>query len=428
MQKFDFVIIGGGVLGTSVSYWLSSLYDHSVCVIEKDEIAAHASSKNTGVVHSPFYLDPQKRKKTAKTALISHDLWRSFAKQRNIPWNSCGTIEVALDEEQHKTLEKYQKWGQENGIQPDELELLDANQVSKIEPNVRCHSGIYCKRDASTDYGLLTKELSSLSEIQGTKFLLGSKVTGVKEKNDGVEVKIGESSIECGFLINCAGGHAIDVAKNMGIGHEYSVLHFRGEYWVAQQPCANLVNTNIYSVAKFANFPFLDPHWIKRANGRTEIGPNAVPVADPETYSGYVGNIPKTLSKLKEILSGNSRKLLFNPEFLSLVSKEWRSSLSKTAMVNRVRQFIPSIKPTFFTKRGIAGIRSSLITKEGEFLSEVLELETKNSLHVLNYNSPGATGAPAYAALLVKKLQDVGILASQTKKTSQMWDFQKTIE
>ena len=27
------------------------------------------------------------------------------------PWNEIGTIEVALNEIQHKTLEKYQKWG-----------------------------------------------------------------------------------------------------------------------------------------------------------------------------------------------------------------------------------------------------------------------------------------------------------------------------
>ncbi|HEX9846592.1 MAG TPA: FAD-dependent oxidoreductase [Candidatus Nitrosotenuis sp.] len=429
MQKFDFAIIGGGILGTTTSYWLSSLYDARVCVIEKDGIASHASSKNTGVVHSPFYLDPQKRKTIAKAALASHGLWKDFALAKNISWKQCGTIEVALDEKQHKTLEKYDKWGKENGISDNELELLDSTQVSKKEPNVRCYSGIYCSRDASTDYGALTNELSRVSEKQGTKLLLGHHVQDIKSKDDGIELGFDDgSNLECKFLINCAGGHSLDIAKKLGIAQDYSTLHFRGEYWIAQNQCANLVNTNIYSVAKFSNFPFLDPHWVKRANGQTEIGPNAVPVADPETYSGYVGNIPKTLSKLREILSGNSRKLLFNSEFLTLVSKEWKSSLSKTAMVNRVKQFIPAIKPSFFTKRGTAGIRSPVITKKGEFLPEILELETKNSLHIINYNSPGATGAPAYAAFMVKKLQDKGILNLKTKQNNGIWDFQKIIE
>jgi L-2-hydroxyglutarate oxidase len=138
-----------------------------------------------------------------------------------------------------------------------------------------------------------------------------------------------------------------------------------------------------------------------------------------------VGNIPKTLARLKEILSGSSRKLLVNQEFLSLVSKEWKSSLSKTAMVNRVKQFIPGIKPSFFTKRGTAGIRSPIITKKGEFLSEILELQTQKSFHIINYNSPGATGAPAYSAYIVKKLADAGILNYAKKSKSSIWDFQK---
>lgn len=428
MQKFDFAIIGGGILGTTISYWLSALYDVDVCVVEKDSIAAHASSKNTGVVHSPFYLDPQKRKTIANAALISHGLWKDFASSRGLPWKQCGTIEVALNDKQHKTLEKYVKWGKENGIPESEIELLDSKGVSKKEPNVKCHSGIYCSRDVSTDYGALTSELSKLSEKQGTKFLLGYHLKNIKNNGNNIELGFDGSSLECRFLINCAGGHSLDVAKKFDVALDYSVLHFRGEYWIAQNQCANLVNTNIYSVAKFANFPFLDPHWIKRANGQTEIGPNAVPVADPETYSGYVGNIPKTLLKLKEILSGNSRKLLFNSEFLTLISKEWRSSLSKTAMVNRVKQFIPAIRPSFFTKRGTAGIRSPIITKKGEFLSEILELETENSFHIINYNSPGATGSPAYSAFIVKKLQDEGILNFKTKANKSIWDFQKIIE
>ncbi len=429
MQKFDFAIIGGGILGTTVSYWLSTLYDYKVCVIEKEAgVAAHASGKNTGVVHSPFYLDPQKKKAMAKAALVSHDLWGDLAKSRNLPWKKCGTIEVAMDEKQHQTLEKYVKWGSQNGILERDLAMLDSEQISKKEPNIRCHSGLYCSSDVSTDYGVLTKEIQKTSEIQGTKFLFNRKVSDIENHDGTVHLKFDdEPSLECRFMINCAGGHALDLAKKMNLAQDYSVLHFRGEYWVADQKCANLVNTNVYSVAKFSNFPFLDPHWIKRANGQTEIGPNAVPVAEPETYSGYVGNIPKTLSKLKEILSGNSRRLLVNPEFLLLVSKEWKSSLSKTAMVNRVKQFIPGIRPSNFTKRGTAGIRSPVITKEGEFLSEILELWAQDSIHVINYNSPGATGAPAYSAIIVQKLRDAGVL-SDPKKTAAMWDFHKIIE
>ena len=304
---------------------------------------------------------------------------------------------------------------------------MDSGQVSKKEPNVLCASAIYCNHDVSTDYGMMTGELYNHSKSH-VAFLFDHKITRIKNTNDSAELHFSNNqSIECKFVINCAGGHSLEIAKMLGLANDYSSLHFRGEYWVAEKKHENLANTNVYSVAKFTNFPFLDPHWIKRADGTTEIGPNAVPVATPETYSGYVGNVSDVVSKLGQILSGSSKKLLVNPEFLSLISKEWKSSLSKNTMIDRVKQFIPKISPDFFVRRGTSGIRTPIISKKGEFVSEILEVEGGNSFHILNYNSPGATGAPAYSALIVKKLQEKGFLNLQKTRAS-FWNFENVIE
>ena len=301
---------------------------------------------------------------------------------------------------------------------------MDSNQIAQKEPNVKCHSGVYCKRDASTDYGLLTDQLHRESQQNGTTFLFSQKME--KIQNQSLVLSNGKT-IECDFVINCAGGHSLNIAKKFGLAQEYSSLHFRGEYWKIQEQHANLVNANIYTVAKFTNFPFLDPHWIKRANGQTEIGPNAVPVLDPETYSG-LGSVSKSISKISEILSGSSKKLLFNSEFLSLVSKEWKSSISKNTMVNRVKKFIPKIKPSYFTVKGTAGIRTPIITKNGEFLVETLEIQSDNSLHILNYNSPGATGAPVYSAYLVQQLFDKGIIMNHKNTKPDSWNHAKIFD
>lgn len=429
LERFDVAIIGGGILGTTLSYWLSSLFDAKICVLEKENhVAAHASGRNTGVVHSPFYIDPKKRGKIAKAALLSHDLWQEFALQNNIPWKECGTIEVALDEKQHKLLEKYMVWGKQNGIPDERMELLDSTDVMKKEPNVRCHSGLHCSQDVSTDYGMLTAKLHDISERNGAKFIFNFNVTGIDNAQDGDVLIRSESSIKCKFLINCAGGRSLEIAKRLGLGMEYSALHFRGEYWIAEPECASMVNTNIYSVAKFTDFPFLDPHWIKKANGQTEIGPNAVPVLGPDAYSGFVGSTSNIFPAIKDALAGNSKKLLTNPEFLALMSSEWKSSLSKNAMIDRVRQFIPAIKPSFFKRRGVSGIRSPIITKTGQFLSEILEIETPNSFHIINYNSPGATGAPAYTAFIVDKLRKNGFLNHNKKDSRSIWNYEKIIK
>src|SRR5256885_16425589 len=63
MEPWDVVIIGGGILGTSVSYWIGNQYEGRVAVLEKEQdVAVHTSRRNTGVVHRPFYLDPVKRR------------------------------------------------------------------------------------------------------------------------------------------------------------------------------------------------------------------------------------------------------------------------------------------------------------------------------------------------------------------------------
>jgi L-2-hydroxyglutarate oxidase len=425
MSKYDIAIIGGGILGTSISYWISSLYDVNMCVIEKESnVAMHASSRNTAVVHSPFYLNPKTKKVLAKSALISYEMWEKLAKKANVPWTKTGVLELALNENQHKSLEEFMQWGDENGIPSKDLELLDGKQVSKMEPNVECYSAISCKREVSSDFGAFTNEIKKESEKQGTNFLLEKNVKDIKknEKDSSIIFDDG-SNVSANLVINCAGGNSLDIAQMLGLATEYSDLHFRGEYWVADPQYSDLVKTTIYTVAEFKGYPFLDPHWIKKANGQAEVGPNAVPVPSPETYEGYIGDFGTSILKLKDIVTGNARKLLFDSEFLSLISKEWLSSVSKTAMIRRVQKFIPKIRPEFFSEKGTAGIRSPIITPQGKFLLDVMELENEHSFNIINYNSPGATGAPAYSAFIIKKLQEKGFLDYKENPKESIWSF-----
>ena len=425
MSKYDIAIIGGGILGTSISYWISSLYDVNMCVIEKESnVAMHASSRNTAVVHSPFYLNPKTKKVLAKSALISYEMWEKLAKKANVPWKKTGVLELALNEDQHKSLEEFMQWGDENGIPSKDLELLDGKQVSKMEPNVECYSAISCKREVSSDFGAFTNEIKKESEKQGTNFLLEKNVKDIKKnEKDSSIIFDDDSNVSANLVINCAGGNSLDIAQMLGLATEYSDLHFRGEYWVADPQYSDLVKTTIYTVAEFKGYPFLDPHWIKKANGQAEVGPNAVPVPSPETYEGYIGDFGTSILKLKDVVTGNARKLLFDSEFLSLISKEWLSSVSKTAMIRRVQKFIPKIRPEFFSEKGTAGIRSPIITPQGKFLLDVMELENEHSFNIINYNSPGATGAPAYSAFIIKKLQEKGFLDYKQNPKESIWSF-----
>ena len=430
MKKYDMAIIGGGVLGNTIAYWLSILYDLQICVIDKEnDVAVHSSTRNSGVIHYPFYLNSKVKKNFARAAFLSHGMWKVLAQENNIPWVQGGTIEIGLDEDQHKTLEKYMIWGKENGLTEEEISILDHNEIKQKEPNVECYSGLHCTKEGSTNYGFLTHAVKELAKNGGIYFLFEHNVDHIIESSYETNIIFSDkSSLTTKFVINCSGGNSLDIAKKFGLLEGYSDLHFRGEYWVANTDVADLVKTNIYTVPRYTEFPFLDPHWIKRANGETEIGPNAVPVDSPESYDSFIKDIPTALSKISDIVTGSAKKLLVNPQFISLVSKEFHSSISKSAMVERIKKFIPAVTPENFSKRGTSGIRTPVISPDGEFVSDMIEIFGKNSFHIVNYNTPGATGAPAYSAFVIKKLQENDILGVSTKRKNSIWDFGNTID
>ena len=97
--------------------------------------------------------------------------------------DEVGTIEIAKDENQHKTLEKYQKWGIQNGVSENNLILLDSNELKQKEKNVECYSGLFCKSDVSTDYSKLTQEIKKYLNSKLTEFIF-SKNCQIIYKND----------------------------------------------------------------------------------------------------------------------------------------------------------------------------------------------------------------------------------------------------
>ena len=428
-KKFDIVIVGAGILGVSVAFWLSELCDCSICLIDREEqVARQTSSRNTGVIHRPYYLDPNKKRVIASAAQKSYYMWSSLAKRYNAPWNQVGTIELSIRESDIASLDRYKYWASANGMEDEEISILDSKQAMELEPEVRCLSAIFSKTDTSVDYGQFSNVLYKLAVTNGVKFLGGHTVVRVAETQNVDSVTTlgskGASGIECKFLINVAGGSSLWFAHMLHLARNCADLHFRGDYWVVNDPFRVRVVHNIYTVAKYKEFPFLDPHFIVRANGIREIGPNAALVSGPYAYDERSSSALKFVEKLFEKQLTPKFKLLTNRKFLALAWDERKSSASKDEMSKRVREFIPSLSTEFVGGRGMAGIRSSLVDGNG-FVPEALQVEGQHSFHILNYNSPGATGAPAFSAYLVKKIKEKGFIDGFAFKdrSEKLWNF-----
>lgn len=431
VQIYDIVIIGGGILGTTIAYFLSPLNPtKKIAVIEQAKtVAFHTSSRNTGKVHGPYLYNPEKKKLFANTAFHGFEMLETYTKLHDIPFKKDGVIEVAINEKGKKMLEKYSKWGKQNGLEEKDIEIFDKNEFKKIEPNVRCEGAIFCYRDASTDYGKITKSLMRDAKNNGVNFLLNNKATKISKSGYSWKITLNyDKEIFAKFVINAGGGESIDIAHEMGVGEKFTDVHFRGEYWKAPKEYNKITKTSIYSVPEYPEYPFLDPHWIIRVDGSCEVGPNAVPVFSPYGYQ-RTENIKEFIPKMLEMLSSGARKAIFDKQFQKLAISEIQSSMSKSTMIDRVKRFLPKIEADKFSQRGTAGIRSSVIDNKGKFVSDVILGKNSNSFHILNYNSPGATGSLPFSAYIVNLLHEDGLLQyEQTDAVCGHWRFSKIIE
>ncbi|MFB5609836.1 MAG: dehydrogenase, partial [Nitrosarchaeum sp.] len=102
---------------------------------------------------------------------------------------------------------------------------------------------------------------------------------------------------------------------------------------------------------------------------------------------------------------------------------------SKSVMINRVKRFLPKIDVEKIVEKGTAGIRSSVINERGQFVPDAILVGDSMSFHILNYNSPGATGALPFSAHIVNHLNKQGMFESEnTDAQCGPWKFSKIVE
>ena len=430
-NKFDIIIIGGGILGTSISYFLSFLNkSKKIAVIEQaSKVAFHTSGRNTGKVHAPYLYNPDKKKLFAKAAFHGYEMWEEYSKLKNLPFKKDGVIEVALNKKDIKVLEKYLKWGKQNGLKDKDIKLLNKDEIKKIEPEIKCEAALYVYKDGSADYSIFTDSIMKDSIKNGTELILDTKVTNIKKQDGQWEITLNDDKkIFTKFFINAAGGEAINIAHDVGVAQNLTDVHFRGEYWKIPKEYHNMTKTSVYSVPEFPDYPFLDPHWIIRVDGSCEIGPNAVPVFSPYGYD-TAENIKEFIPKILEMLGSGARKAIFDKQFQELAINEIQSSMSKDVMINRVKRFLPKIDSKKILKKGTAGIRSSVIDENGKFVPDVILMDEEKSFHILNYNSPGATGALPFAAHIVNHLNKTRLFENESIDAQcGPWKFSEIIE
>jgi (S)-2-hydroxyglutarate dehydrogenase len=398
-MRYDVAIVGGGIVGLSSAYnLLMQRPNTSLVLLEKeDDVAAHQTGNNSGVIHSGIYYKPGSLK--AINCLSGYRMLLDFCDENKIPYDLCGKIIVATEERELEQLQILYDRGLENGLEG--MTLLDSDGIAEHEPHVKGIKGIFVPQTGIIDYKLVSAKYREKIEEMGGEVLLEAKVEDIVQKNGELTIQHSKGETESRLLVNCAGLYSDKVASMQFPDVDTKIIPFRGEYYMLKPQSQHLVKHLIYPVPD-PSFPFLGVHYTRMMNGHIEAGPNAVLAFRREGY------------KRSDIHLGELFESLTWPGFRKVMGKYWRTGLgemyrsfSKGAFTKALQKLIPEIKKSDLEKAP-AGVRAQACDRKGGLLDDFKIIENEQAVHVLNAPSPAATSSLAIgktvAEIISKKL------------------------
>ena len=396
MSKSDIIIIGGGIVGLATAYNLSTRYPElSITILEKEnEVAAHQSGHNSGVLHSGIYYKPGSLK--ALNCRKGKALMEQFCETHDIPYNICGKVIVATSEDECPVLHDIYARGQANGVV---CEIIDREQLMELEQHTAGIEAIHVPESGIVDYVEVCRKLAALITEAGNEIKLGAKVSSISEELNEVAIETTAGDYQAGYLINCAGLYSDRVTKMSGMDAPAQIIPFRGEYYELKPEAEYLCHSLIYPVPD-PKFPFLGVHFTLMIDGRVECGPNAVLAFAREGYT------------LTDFNAGELLETLRYPGFQKLAGRFWRTgmgemwrSASKRAFVSALQKLVPEIREEHLVKAP-AGIRAQALLPDGSMMDDFAYQESARIVNVINAPSPAATSSLAIGENVVDQLAD----------------------
>lgn len=397
-QSFDYLVVGGGIIGLTVARELRKRYPAaSIALLEKEAaLGKHASGRNSGVLHSGIYYDSNTLK--AKVCAEGARRMKAFAAEHSINCQHSGKVIVATSPQDLPVIDRLLKNAQENGIR---AERLDEQGIRQIEPHAGVYQqGIHCPDTAVIDSKAVLSKLRELLTAEGVEIFFNAPVTSVEVAARKVITPSGEFSY--GYLFNCAGASADKVAKHYGLGLDYTLVPFKGIYFKLRPERAHLVHANIYPVPDI-NQPFLGVHLTRVASGEVYAGPTAIPALGRENYGILQGaQFGESLRVGFEV----TRMYLANHQnFRKLVHTELGKYRKKNFFA-AVHKLMPELTYDDLVSSDKVGIRPQLINMREKRLEMDYVIEkSSDSLHVLNAISPAFTSSLAFSEWIVDQSQ-----------------------
>ncbi|WP_047154418.1 glycine oxidase ThiO [Aneurinibacillus tyrosinisolvens] len=230
MKKKDVVIIGGGVIGTSIAYELTKR-GKSVALVEKDTIGAHASSAAGGMLGAQVeFAEPGPLfDLSLRSRLMFPDLQKELyaASGIDIQLKTPGMLRVAFTEEEKSTLMKQAEWQTAMGLPAT---WLDTKEVRRMEPAVTdgIVGALFLTEDTQVSAPDLTKAFAVAAAKHGAAITENCEAIEFYRQGEqmtGIETTAGK--LEADEYVIAGGAWSGKIMKQLG--HSLPIFPVKGE-------------------------------------------------------------------------------------------------------------------------------------------------------------------------------------------------------
>lgn len=391
---YDYLIIGGGVVGLAIARDLNARFpDSKIAVLEKEpDVGFHSSGRNSGVLHAGFYYTADSLK--AKFTRDGNRQLREYCYANNLKINECKKVVVAKDESELPALFELDKRGKVNGV---DVTIIDEKELYELDRNVKTFKhALYSPTTATVDPVEVNQAIKKEMIAKGVQIFFSE---GYAKRIDGNTIKTTKgNNFTATKIINAAGLYADKVANDFGYSKKFTIIPFKGVY-LKYHGDENPVAMNVYPVPNLKN-PFLGVHFTVTVDGIVKIGPTSMPAFWRENYQGFDQfRIDETIS----ILSWEANLFIRNSfNFRSLAFDEIKK-YNKKYFAGLAQNLVKKIDIKGFNEWGRPGIRAQLLNKETrELVMDFVVEGDKDSIHVLNAVSPAFTCSFPFAKWVVE--------------------------
>ena len=276
-QRYDVLIIGGGVVGSAIAREMSR-YQLKIGVLEKNlDVCYETSGRNSAVVHGGFAYDTGTLK--ARLCVEGNRMMDQLSEELDFRFQRCGKVLVGNTDEDMETLKRTLKQGEANGARG--LVIIDKERLHELVPAVVGEFAMFSPYSGILDPFNYTIALAENAHDNGVDYYLDHEVTAIDRDGDGVyRLATDKGTFSARWVVNSAGLGCGRISDMLGI-KGYKVIGSKGDYIILDKRTGPLLPMPVYPVPSNT---YMGIHVTNTTDGNVIIGPNAETVSDFAYY------------------------------------------------------------------------------------------------------------------------------------------------